>query len=393
MNLDHFILQDFHDIPKHVSEGYMDVSDAKATDEEEFTIAAAGDYLTDLRDEWWKLPKVPKSSRSRDAVDREESYAKGADSLWQFVMRMIGRRGRKPKPDPHQKYLDKIGGQYGERYSLSFVSPSVVPNYFPTLRIFEYNVTGLEDHVSSSPETLATSTVTENDLVQEFEDSVMDLDSDEVDTLKKHKQKKNRKSKSRSRKYRFIVPSPPSDTSPPGPAYSPQTLSLLGYTQYFANLTHINNDLHAEGKKPHPKPFKYEFEYDTFNDTTYKLEDLMVRNYIDLAGRIGHSKGKKANQITLDNAQHELSDNDADVESQLPDCAESPEECDVQSEKKKKRKKHRNHKKEKAGNNAWFTFVKRAFVGTMDLDEIRDQFGALDADDDRMDEVPLSMEL
>jgi len=51
MNLDHFILQDFHDIPKHVSEGYMDVSDAKATDEEEFTIAAAGDYLTDLRDE------------------------------------------------------------------------------------------------------------------------------------------------------------------------------------------------------------------------------------------------------------------------------------------------------------------------------------------------------
>jgi len=71
---------------------------------------------------------------------------------------------------------------------------------------------------------------------------------------------------------------------PPGPAYSPQPLTLADYTQYLANLTEINEDL-TDGysdaknggknkdkvpKNPgelHPYEFHYEVEYNTFNDS------------------------------------------------------------------------------------------------------------------------------
>lgn len=398
MNLDHFMLHDFHDIRRRVSDGNMAASDAAATGDEEFSIAAASDYLTDLRNEWAKLPKAPNSLRG--AVEDAEDSAEGVSSVWDSVTRMVGRKGKRPNKDRKRQYLDKIGGPYGERYSLSLVSPSVVPNYFPTLRIFEYNITGLEHHSVSLPATVPTSTVADQSFLQASEDSMEESDTTEAKSLLKRKRKRHGKSKKprkprKSRKYRFTVPSPPSDTSPPGPAYSPQTLTFLGYTQYFANLTRINNDLHAEmGRKPHPNPFKYELEYDTLNDTTYRLEDLTVRSYIDLAGRIGRSKKAGSDQTVAGDVQRLMLDDCEGVADQPRDPAESTEDDGMQDERSRiGTDKKKGHKKRKGDNKAWFTFVKRAFVGTMDLDDIRDEFGVLDTDDDQTDGIPVSMEL
>ena len=57
--------------------------------------------------------------------------------------------------------------------------------------------------------------------------------------------------------------------------------------------------------------------------------------------------------------------------------------------KKHKHKKGKHHKKHKASKE-WFTFVKRAFVGTMDPHEIKEVFGSSAS---RVEEAQEVMEL
>lgn len=109
----------------------------------------------------------------------------------------------------------------------------------------------------------------------------------------------------------FILPEAPPKESLPGPAYSMQPLTLTGYVQYYANLTHINNDGPGEdvddvgaakwrGGRGHKKPkhppepnrFRYEVEYSTLDDKVYKLRDLTVKSYLHLAYRTGEKRGK-----------------------------------------------------------------------------------------------------
>jgi endopolyphosphatase len=276
----------------------------------------------------------------------------------------------KSEKKKRKKYFKKIGGEYAERYAASFVSASIVPNLYPTLRVFEYNVTGLdvrdleEDEPSLSKPTNAL------------------LEMQPVEIEKKKKKKKGKK------KYKFEIPEPPSKSSPPGPAYSPQTFSLVRFTQYLANLTHINNDFESlssihpgegdhigankwkegkhKGKKPHnenqdpdPKKFKYEVHYDTRDDDVYQLKDLTMPSIVDLATRIGKFEPE-------------------DDESIAPsDCTPNDSELDAETKKKHKNKNKNKKKKEarRKQNQAWYTFVRRAFVETLDPEELHDEFG------------------
>ncbi|KAI4174702.1 MAG: hypothetical protein LQ343_002073 [Gyalolechia ehrenbergii] len=304
MNIDHFMLQDREQIDMKILAGEMQ-RPKKPQKSEDFFIQSSAQYLTELRHAWSQLP---------GKVKAETIKAREASEGSKKVM------GRKSK---HGKFLDSIGGEWGERYSATLVGASIVPNYYPTMRVFEYNTTALHLPTSNG---------------QTHQEQ---LSSAGFDQLKKH-----RKS-GKSKKHGLGKPKPPSRSSPPGPAYSPQTLSLLSYTQYFANLTRINAAFVSPGKSPIPK-FNYELEYDTRNDTIYGLSDLTVRSYIDLAARIGKYK---PGQDLLSDAWEDVEDNPA----------------------MSKKKKH--HKKRKAINKLWYTFVNRAYVGAKDDEELRDQFG------------------
>ncbi|KAI9839848.1 MAG: hypothetical protein M1819_000038 [Sarea resinae] len=357
MNIDHFMLQDFEEIDYRVVAGLTESPVARTSIGSEVSIASAADYLVGLRDNWSKLPEPPLSAFDSEIFNPQ---LEGID---------IDNFGRHSK----EKYLEKIGGEWGERYSVAHVGPSVVPNYFPTLRIVEYNVTGLESVMSSKDDLTLGNSGSPN----RFGWDEDDLESSKKG--KKHKKKKGKKRKGKHpKKPKFIVPNPPSKSAPPGPAYSPQTLSWIGYTQYFANLTYINNDIKeralegqpmdaANGartsqsgdysigsRKKHPKPnpgkFEYEVEYSTFDDKVYKLRDMTVRNYLNLAQRIG---GFKPSERIADN---EESENES-----------------VNGMKGEKHKQHKKGKKRK-GNEAWYTFVKRAFVGTKDEEEIHEEY-------------------
>lgn len=387
MNIDHFMLQDFKDIGKDTKTGKMEIMNTRVSmlEDGEITTASASDYLIDLRDEWAKLPSPPRSSSMAEYTD-----GKGNElSTWEWILESLrgqkkSKKRKKGGKGDKGSFLDKIGGPWGERFSVSHISPSVVPNYFPTLRVFEYNITGLEDLVIPDDAPLSGF---QDDPQVLFKDESLILDGS-VELSKKKKGGEEKGKVKKPKKYKFVVPAPPSKSAPPGPAYSPQTLSLTGYAQYFANLTHINNDFvdqepgpvdahkmigaerWKEGKhqgkkskhrKPHPKKFKYQVEYNTTDDKIFKLQDLTVRSYLDLARRIGEYKQKGREFL----------------EEQKYECEkeEEVEHNNAGAEKKgkdKKKKKHGKHGK----TTVWFTFIKRAFVGTLDPDLIEEEFGS-----------------
>ncbi|KAK3716387.1 Endopolyphosphatase [Vermiconidia calcicola] len=363
---------DFKQIEKETKHGRMPAHETESTDDD-LHAAVSANYFIDLRDGWSRLPHPPKSMRwvakleqgLAELYESEHPYLHLKDILVDILESKKKKKKKQKRKEKERKYLKEMGGEFAERFAASFVSASVVPNLYPTLRVFEYNITGLDEHSSY------------HGIVPPRVDEDSDLDAE--------RSKRNKKNK-------FTVPKPPSKSAPPGPAYSPQTLSLVRFTQYLANLTRINNDFESlssgsdtrndelttakwkpgkhDGKplpdkdyQPDPKKFKYEVHYDTKHDDVYRLKDLTMPNIVDLARRIGSFEGKAA------------------VEAE-----EDPQGCQVESagdivevEKKKKHKKKHKKKKKKHQHRkvdeAWYTFVRRAYVETLDPDELEEEFG------------------
>lgn len=430
MNIDHFMLLD----TKEITIQSADSESSREYLDDELSIQSATDYLEELRDGWAKLPKPSLSNDSEIEFESEESNKKK------------GKKDKKKKKKNKDKNKKKLGGEWAERYQLALVSPSIVPNYFPTLRVFEYNITGLEDAVSWADYHGRLPTVNEPDLDVSPTDNVQDsfvdaspsedaelelrsVSDSDVKAEKKKKGKKGKRKKDKKKKKKgkggdkskdpnLVVPNPPDKSSPPGPAYSPQPLTLMSYTQYFANLTHINNDMVSQSdegvdeivpvrwregkhgdkkpkhKEPKPRKFKFEMEYDTRTDKAYKLPDLTVRSFVDLAYRMGQTaKTKlKSKDMSFDDVLdevhghkdldvEELEDlgevNEVDSEEDDESDSDSDDDDEVNVEKKKKKKGDKDKKKKKKAkklNKTWLEFLKRAFVGTMNDDEIKEKF-------------------
>lgn len=350
MNIEHFLLQDSEDVDERSIKGDASVVGRTALDDE-MTIQSTVDYLSQLQNQWSRLPYLEHVADSKKEKKDEKH-----------------KSPKKKKNSKEEKFYKKIGGEWGERYSVSLISASVVPNYFPTVRVIEYNISGLNAYLS--PSSGASINVASAD----------SLPSIEHKTPAKYQHRKKDSWYYKTKKHSFKPPLPPSKSSPPGPAYSPQTFTWLGYTQYYANLTRINNDFPGSGpetssldgspletekwhkgkhsgKKPsegsrRAKRFVFEIEYDTRNDKVYGLKDLTVLNWIELAGRIGKYKS----------------------------CGDEPArkkwggEDDKLSAASKKQKKRERRKRRKAINKTWFTFLSRAFVGTRDEDELWEDF-------------------
>lgn len=407
MNIDHFMLADTEDIKidSTAEAGTRAENDDVFTREnldDELTVQSATDYLEELRQGWAKLPKVKLNSELGSEASAE------------------GKKKDKKKDKKKKKKKDKakknLGGEFAERYQLSLVSPSIVPNYFPTLRIYEYNITGLEDAVTWADYNQPFPVVDEPGLyVQQAEGEesgpeleLRDVPDVEAKKKKKKKGKKGKKGKKPNTDPNLIIPKPPAKTAPPGPAYSPQPLTLVAYEQYFANLTYLNNDIEAaedddelsparwrEGKhgskkpksrKPKPREFAFEIEYATRDDHVYNMTDLTVRSFVELAYRMGQAAGKAKGQGPLlpgaDDGLYADSDEiDVDVDDDDHDDDDfggsQSDDLDVEKSKKKKKgdkKKNKKKKKAKKLNKAWLHFLRHAFVSTVDDEDLREQF-------------------
>ncbi|KAH9909361.1 Metallo-dependent phosphatase-like protein [Xylariomycetidae sp. FL2044] len=400
MNIDHFLLQDTKEIDMAVVKGTHKQSiSVRESLQDEFSIESSTDYLRELREDWSKLPDPVVLKRD---------------------LRDSGKKKKKGKKD--KKKDKKIGGPWAERYQLTLISPSIVPNYFPSIRVFEYNITGLEDtqtwldSMRSSDITPPESLDDENHKLELREESGFDIEKKKKNGHNK-KGKKGKKGK-KPKDPNLHIPDPPKKGAPPGPAYYPQPLTLTGFTQYYANLTYINNDIEPEsvenditpfrwdagknkGKKPKhnkPKPngFAFEVEYTTFEDKLYKLNDLTVKSLLDLAYRIGQASTKSKTLIDDPNPGNDENEEDieGDPESDDGDISyddeddgdgdgdDDDDENDVESEEddldieKKKGKKHKDgkkkdKKKKKKHEKVWLHFLNHAFVSTRSKEELK----------------------
>ncbi|KAJ5358153.1 Endopolyphosphatase Ppn1p-related protein [Penicillium brevicompactum] len=300
MNIDHFIMQDSNKV------------NIDAQVDGRVSTSSKSDYLESLRGQWSSLPSPP--SGVFDELDAEMEAGAVSDTTF--------KKGKKEKK--MRKFLKKIGGPWAERYSVSLVSPSLVPNYFPSLRVIDYNISGLE---GAAVWPVSSDDAEEN--VSEFDDYT-ELDTPESsDDSIPETQKKKKNKKKKGKKPNFKVPEGPSPTAPPGPAYSNQPFTLLGYTQYYANITRIQEEIDAN-LSDDPR-LDFEIEYTTHDDV-YQMKDLTVRSFFQLAGRI------------------------ADEDAQ----AETSPDADSSAKKKKSKK----------ANRVWRAFLRRAFVGYEDIDDL-----------------------
>lgn len=310
MNIDHFMLQDNNKV---------DI-DSKAHGK--VSINSKADYLESLRNQWSSLPSPP--SGIFDELDSVSDLGDLSE-----VEPAKDKRGKK-KDKKKQKFLEKIGGPWAERYSVSLVSPSLVPNFFPSLRVIDYNITGLDDVARGAD----ASTHAADDTTSGLDHAEIDTPETGDDSLTPPEIQK-KKGKGKKKKPKFKVPEPPSSTAPPGPAYSNQAFTWLGYTQYFSNLTKLHEQLATSEQGDNPR-IDYEIEYTT-NDDVYQMKDLTVRSFFQLAARIG---------------EEGVEEKQTEVNSQGADWSLS--------------------KKKKPVNNVWRAFVRRAFVGfpVDDLDDL-----------------------
>ena len=365
MNIDHFMFQDSHDIDVLGLIGKSSrTRRQQMTINDDLSIKATADYLIDLREEWSKLPELPKSWSQAD-------QGKGKQRLG------------KAERYRHERVLRRVGGPWAERYIMSHVSPSVIPNYYPTLRVVEYNTTGLKDVNPEVPFGSAMARpVSMNE--QRGDTDIDHLWRSQSSLMETTDGRSSQHINSRRKHPHLIIPDPPSKSSPPGPAYSPQTLTWLGLTQYFANLTYLNgvvgDEVTRQSESEGHKNFSYEVEYSTFDDGIYKLRDMTVRSYLGLARRIGQFKPQDDDR--LDSVSWTDSDVDTgedSVQSRSLDVDQEELNSDpITNKKHKKHKKHRKHrgrKQQRIINKVWFTFVKRAFVGAKDDEDIYDVYG------------------
>ncbi|KAL9104026.1 MAG: hypothetical protein Q9163_001004 [Psora crenata] len=392
MNIDHFILQDFQDIRKKTvkGKGQRVAGMVPQSLEDDFTIQSSAEYLTALRTGWSKIPEEP-------GPERESMLQSG--NAYDIVRSLT--RGKKHK-SKREKYLKKIGGEWAERYTFSTVTPSVVPNYFPAMRVIEYNITGIDG--LRLPSQVRKNDAEETELNNEHDMDVTTGDSIVTETKDSKKKRKSKHKKHRKKKPEFTIPDGPSKSSPPGPAYSPQTFTWLSYTQYYANLTRINNDfhdsvlakdedddgMHAEKKwrkgkhrdrkpkkKLNPQSFHYEVEYDTKTDKVYGMPDLTVQSWLKLAKRIGKYKPAEEKELfdddDDDDDDDDFFDNEerTDSEAKVAGSYGTDDILDLQKCNSRRRKHHGR----KATNRVWFTFLKRAFVGTKSDEELHEKFG------------------
>jgi endopolyphosphatase len=93
---------------------------------------------------------------------------------------------------------------------------------------------------------------------------------------------------------------------------------------------------------------------------------LTVRNYLKLAHRIGQYKPEKGDSI--EEVEPETLDDGPDANDHDSSNGSSDE---AEADKKKKKHKEKKHHKQHEKNKVWLRFVRRAFVGTLDEEDLR----------------------
>lgn len=240
------------------------------------------------------------------------------------------------------EYLDDLRETYAEleddeslntRYFVSHVGSSIIPTYFPGLRVWEYNITGVDDDQSSvysNGQPFRPWSDVFAEIEQEFarldeEDEYSPLGEEELAMSSLDFQKKKKK------KADPTWPPNSDHDVKPGPAYLPQTFTPTRYVQYFVNLTEANTET---------KEFTFEKEYST-DQLPYNMTNLVVSSWVKF-GR------KLATELITKNDESDFFANGKNKKNK----------------KDTKKAKKRTKKEIEESHQAWKTYLKHAFISS-----------------------------
>lgn len=155
----------------------------------------------------------------------------------------------------HYKSIPPLDRLAANDYSVIHVNPSVVPTFFPALRIYQYNTTFSTITNKMNPES--------NDFPWGSNgDDIEEIDDDDEEEEEEEEGKKKRKE--------------PRVHDPNSSPHINTYLTPISYVQYFVNLTKANVN-------PHETP-EYEIEYSTKED--YHMQDLTINSWLRFARKI-----------------------------------------------------------------------------------------------------------
>ncbi|ODQ55757.1 Endopolyphosphatase [Saitoella complicata NRRL Y-17804] len=248
-----------------------------------------------------------------------------------------------------RKYTGRKREQVMENWMVANVVPSIIPTYFPAARVVEYNVTGYDGGHAPHRGTLDMAAVETTEDSEDHVQEGVEEDSEVDASKKKGKKKKGKKKRPKHKKPPADAPAPPAPGSPLGPAFEPQFLTPIKYTQYYANITKHNEEKSLHGHEN----LTFEVEYET-DGAPYHMQDLTVPSYMELAKKI-------AGDAKRDDKKHRKGKGIQDL---------------LKKKKKKGKKGKKGKKPRDKDDDLWFVYLKRAFVQTKDDDDIDDMMNA-----------------
>lgn len=207
------------------------------------------------------------------------SKPKGKEMYMEQIRSNIFKKVAKklsPKRRKRKGKLPKTAKDLQYKYSIVNVAGSVIPTFNPSMRVWEYNITGLEQFEMSNSIEYEPWDKFFSKVEQIIEEEIgMEVGSDSVS--------KNDKTIPRKMPKNMEL----------GPAYEPQLFSPIKFIQYYADLDKINKDYYQYVKdgmteeQAVEKAFKYEIEYTSEDSEPFKGRSLFVHDYMEIAAELG----------------------------------------------------------------------------------------------------------
>lgn len=292
MNIDHFIPLDSKEAYKSIKRKFGKLG---------------FDYELSFENDLYVLDDDDNSDSDSDSVDEdtslEESYSNfnspilkdGFEDSVNFK-NMDDIRIQGGVPNGKVGYMENVRKEYyanvkgkrksgyvSERYSIAHVAASVVPTFNSGLRVWEYNITDLQNLLTSDIQPRfapwdeffeGLEKLMEKQVETDYDDEFITF-GQQVEIFKNDNTFPPKMPKSKSL----------------GPAYIPQVFTPERYVQYYADLANINRG---------EKEFSYEFEYAT-DDKVYDMDSLTVDDWISLARRLGKPVKEKKDKKNKSN--------------------------------------------------------------------------------------------
>ncbi|KZT60553.1 hypothetical protein CALCODRAFT_492344 [Calocera cornea HHB12733] len=255
-------------------------------------------------------------------ISLDEVIAASKPKSSKFRAADIGIRGA--HDFDHQDLLKDFSGlpkpskvDYAD-YAVVNVPASVVPTYFPGIRVYTYNDSGIYPPPPIEPE------------------EASDLNDQDKKKNKKKKDKSANPCKGKKKNSKRCVGGKPRHTNPAAAALQNGPFTLTGYAQYF--LPGLEG---ADEDSPPAWELEYvTYDWKTWNSSQEQGRDLLPRDFVppELGGHMHHPSLMEVD--ASDSSLDVDSDADSDSDSETPDAdSEIDKKTGKKGKKGKKKKK------------------------------------------------------